>query len=81
MLGMRQTLAAAARRGDIGPRAVLIAQLLLIAGLAATVALSGAGLSPAGWVVGVDLRSDHECGAGARAPALPRRPADARPTG
>jgi hypothetical protein len=32
---------------------VLSAQLLLIAGLAATVALSGAGLSPAGWAVGV----------------------------
>ena len=50
---MRQTLAAAAVGATSGPRAVLSAQLLLIAGLAATVALSGAGLSPAGWAVGV----------------------------
>jgi len=50
---MRQTLAAAAVGATSGPRAVLSAQMLLIAGLAATVALSGAGLSPAGWVVGV----------------------------
>jgi hypothetical protein len=53
MLGMRQTLAAAAVGATSGPRAVLSTQLLLIAGLAATVALSGAGLSPAGWAVGV----------------------------
>jgi CDP-alcohol phosphatidyltransferase len=53
MLGMRQTLAAVAVGATSGPRAVLSAQLLLIAGLAATVALSGAGLSPAGWAVGV----------------------------
>ena len=50
---MRQTLAAAAVGATSGPRAVLSAQLLLIAGLAATVALSGAVLSPAGWAVGV----------------------------
>ena len=50
---MRQTLAAAALGATSGPRAVLSAQLLLIAGLAATVALSGAVLSPAGWAVGV----------------------------
>ena len=50
---MRQTLAAAAVGATSGPREVLSAQLLLIAGLAATVALSGAGLSPAGWAVGV----------------------------
>ena len=50
---MRQTLAAAAVGATSGPRAVLSTQLLLIAGLAATVALSGAGLSPAGWAVGV----------------------------
>ena len=50
---MRQTLAAVAVGATSGPRAVLSAQLLLIAGLAATVALSGAGLSPAGWAVGV----------------------------
>ena len=50
---MRQTLAAAALGATSGPRAVLSAQLLLISGLAATVALSGAGLSPAGWAVGV----------------------------
>ena len=50
---MRQTLSAAALGATSGPRAVLSAQLLLIAGLAATVALSGAGLSPAGWAVGV----------------------------
>ena len=50
---MRQTLAAAAVGATSGPRAVLSAQLLLIAGLAATVALSGAGLSPAGWAVGL----------------------------
>ncbi len=50
---MRQTLAAAAVGATSGPRAVLSSQLLLIAGLAATVALSGAGLSPAGWAVGV----------------------------
>jgi phosphatidylglycerophosphate synthase len=53
MLGMRQTLSAAALGATSGPRAVLSSQLLLIAGLAATVALSGAGLSPAGWAVGV----------------------------
>ena len=50
---MRRTLAAAAVGATSGPRAVLSAQLLLIAGLAATVALSGAVLSPAGWAVGV----------------------------
>src|SRR5690348_10718323 len=53
MLGMRQTLASAALGATSGPRAVLSSQLLLIAGLGATVALSGAGLSPAGWAVGV----------------------------
>ncbi|MGZ4304616.1 MAG: CDP-alcohol phosphatidyltransferase family protein [Solirubrobacteraceae bacterium] len=50
---MRQTLASAALGATSGPRIVLSAQLLLIAGLAATVGLSGAGLSPAGWAVGV----------------------------
>ena len=50
---MRQTLAAAALGATSGPRTVVSAQLLLIAGLAATVALSGAVLSPAGWAVGV----------------------------
>ena len=50
---MRQTLAAAALGATSGPRAVLSAQLLLVSGLAATVALGGAGLSPAGWAVGV----------------------------
>ena len=50
---MRRTLAAAAVGATSGPRAVLSAQVLLIAGLAATVALSGAVLSPAGWAVGV----------------------------
>jgi hypothetical protein len=53
MFGMRQTLASAALGATSGPRIVLSAQLLLIAGLAATVGLSGAGLSPAGWAVGV----------------------------
>jgi phosphatidylglycerophosphate synthase len=53
MLGMRQTLAAAALDATSRPRTVVSAQLLLIAGLAATVGLSGAGLSPAGWAVGV----------------------------
>ena len=50
---MRQTLASAALGATSGPRIVLSAQLLLIGGLAATVGLSGAGLSPAGWAVGV----------------------------
>jgi phosphatidylglycerophosphate synthase len=50
---MRQTLASAALGATSGPRIVLSAQLLLVAGLAATVGLSGAGLSPAGWGVGV----------------------------
>jgi phosphatidylglycerophosphate synthase len=53
MFGMRQTLAAAALDATARPRTVLSAQLLLVAGLAATVSLSGAGLRPAGWVVGV----------------------------
>ena len=35
------------------PVTVLIAQLLLLGGLAVTVGLSGAGLSPAAWAVGV----------------------------
>ncbi len=52
MLGMRQTLAAAALGATSRPRTVLSAQLLLIAGLAVTVGLSG-GLSPAGWAVGL----------------------------
>ncbi|MGZ4181665.1 MAG: CDP-alcohol phosphatidyltransferase family protein [Solirubrobacteraceae bacterium] len=49
---MRQTLAAAALGATSRPRTVLSAQLLLIAGLAVTVGLSG-GLSPAGWAVGL----------------------------
>ncbi|HET7052058.1 MAG TPA: CDP-alcohol phosphatidyltransferase family protein [Solirubrobacteraceae bacterium] len=50
---MRQTLAAAALGATSRPRTVLSAQLLLIAGLAVTVGLSGVGLSPAGWAVGL----------------------------
>jgi hypothetical protein len=53
MLGMRQTLAAATVGATSQSRTVLSAQLLLIAGLAATVALSGGGLSPVGWAVGL----------------------------
>ncbi len=41
------------RTVQAGPLTGLIAQVLLIAALAGTVALSGAGLSAAGWVVGV----------------------------
>lgn len=51
---MRQTLATAAALGATSrPRTVLSAQLLLIAGLAMTAGLSGAGLRPTGWAVGV----------------------------
>jgi hypothetical protein len=50
---MRQTLAAAALGATSRPRTVLSAQLLLIAGLAITVGLNGARLSPAGWAVGL----------------------------
>ena len=53
MFGMRQTLAATALGATSRPRTVLSAQLLLIAGLAVTVGLSGVGLSPAGWAVGL----------------------------
>src|SRR5512142_2033687 len=41
------------RTAQIAPVSALIAQVLLIAGLAVTVSLNGAGLSPAGWLVGV----------------------------
>jgi phosphatidylglycerophosphate synthase len=41
------------RTVQAGPVTALIAQVLLIAGLAAAVRLGGAGLSPAGWAVGV----------------------------
>ena len=41
------------RTAQIAPVSALIAQVLLLAGLAATVSLGGAGLSPAGWLVGV----------------------------
>ena len=41
------------RTAQTAPVTALIAQVLLIAGLAVTVGLSGAGLSPAGWAVGV----------------------------
>ena len=54
----------------------LIAQVLLLAALAGTVGLGGAG-----WVVGVDLRSDHERGTGARPLPLPLATGWARPTG
>ena len=51
---MRQTLCSGCARRDlaVANRAEL-AQLLLIAGLAVTVGLSGGGLSPAGWAVGL----------------------------
>ena len=44
------------RTAQAGPVAGLIAQALLLAALAGTV-----GLGVAGWIVGFDLRRDHEC--------------------
>jgi len=41
------------RTVQAGPVTGMIAQVLLIAALAGTIPLSGAGLSPAGWIVGV----------------------------
>ena len=41
------------RTVHLGPVTALIAQVLLIAGLALTVGHGGAGLSPAAWAVGV----------------------------
>jgi hypothetical protein len=41
------------RTVQTAPVTVLIGQVLLLAALAATVGLIGAGLSPAAWVVGV----------------------------
>ena len=41
------------RPDQTAPMTALVAQLLLIAGLALTVGLTGAGLSPAAWAVGV----------------------------
>jgi hypothetical protein len=41
------------RIAQAGPVTGMVAQLLLVAGLAGAVALTGAGLSPAGWVAGI----------------------------
>ena len=48
----------------------IVAQVAIVAALAATI-----GLSAAGWVVGVACAADHECG------TRPRRLADTAPTG
>ena len=55
LVGMRPKHAAAAALRDvqIPPMTALIAQALLLAALAVTVGLTGAGLSPAAWAVGV----------------------------
>jgi phosphatidylglycerophosphate synthase len=59
MVGMRPRHAAAAALGarlrtvQTDRATALIAQMLLIAGLAVTVSFSGAGLSPAAWAVGI----------------------------
>ena len=68
------------RTAHSAPVTALIAQVLLLAGLAATVGLLGAGLSPAAWPVGVT------CGvitnaALARGLSHYRATGSARPTG